>query len=287
MADLHFLANPARFRRFSQRVLPGLSLATVLALRGRPLARAGPVAARLPAGRDGAHHVRARALGLAVDGGLCAAGRAGRRAPGVAPSAGRADGARRRAGRRRASRWSACSPARCGAGRCGAPTGCGTRGSPRCCCCSSSISATSRSSRAYDDPERGDRAAAILALVGVINLPIIKFSVDWWNTLHQPASVDAARRPADPSRDPGAAAADGGWRCCCCSSCWCCCAPRPRSTAAGSRSRTRAHERTRVFICRPTRGARHPGRAAPSPRSRRAQVRRELAARGLRASARR
>jgi heme exporter protein C len=44
-------------------------------------------------------------------------------------------------------------------------------------------------SRAYDDAERGDRAAAILALVGVINLPVIKFSVDWWNTLHQPASV--------------------------------------------------------------------------------------------------
>jgi heme exporter protein C len=42
---------------------------------------------------------------------------------------------------------------------------------------------------AYDDPERGDRAAAILAVIGVINLPIIKFSVDWWNTLHQPASV--------------------------------------------------------------------------------------------------
>ena len=42
---------------------------------------------------------------------------------------------------------------------------------------------------AYDEPERGDRAAAILALVGVINLPVIKFSVDWWNTLHQPASV--------------------------------------------------------------------------------------------------
>ena len=44
-------------------------------------------------------------------------------------------------------------------------------------------------SRAFDSPERGDKAAAILALVGVINLPIIKFSVDWWNTLHQPASV--------------------------------------------------------------------------------------------------
>ncbi|MHB1216897.1 MAG: heme ABC transporter permease [Alphaproteobacteria bacterium] len=42
---------------------------------------------------------------------------------------------------------------------------------------------------AFDDPARGQRAAAILALVGVVNLPIIKFSVDWWNTLHQPASV--------------------------------------------------------------------------------------------------
>ena len=43
--------------------------------------------------------------------------------------------------------------------------------------------------RAIDDPGRAARAAAILTLVGVINLPIIKFSVDWWNTLHQPASV--------------------------------------------------------------------------------------------------
>src|SRR5665213_645912 len=42
---------------------------------------------------------------------------------------------------------------------------------------------------AFDDRSRGTRAAAILALVGVINLPIIKFSVDWWNTLHQPASI--------------------------------------------------------------------------------------------------
>ncbi len=42
---------------------------------------------------------------------------------------------------------------------------------------------------AFDDPTRGHRAAGILALVGVVNLPIIKFSVDWWNTLHQPASV--------------------------------------------------------------------------------------------------
>jgi heme exporter protein C len=42
---------------------------------------------------------------------------------------------------------------------------------------------------AFDDETRGARAGAILALVGAVNLPIIKFSVDWWNTLHQPASV--------------------------------------------------------------------------------------------------
>jgi heme exporter protein C len=40
-----------------------------------------------------------------------------------------------------------------------------------------------------EDPGRGSRAAAVLTLVGAINLPIIKFSVDWWNTLHQPASI--------------------------------------------------------------------------------------------------
>lgn len=43
--------------------------------------------------------------------------------------------------------------------------------------------------RTLDDPSRAGRAAAILTLVGFINIPIIKFSVDWWNTLHQPASV--------------------------------------------------------------------------------------------------
>jgi heme exporter protein C len=43
--------------------------------------------------------------------------------------------------------------------------------------------------QAFDDPAKGGRAAAILALVGAVNVPVIKFSVDWWNTLHQPASV--------------------------------------------------------------------------------------------------
>ena len=49
---------------------------------------------------------------------------------------------------------------------------------------------------AIDDKARAGRAAAILALVGLVNLPIIKFSVDWWNTLHQPASVFRIGGPA-------------------------------------------------------------------------------------------
>ena len=49
--------------------------------------------------------------------------------------------------------------------------------------------------RAFDNPERGARAGAILALVGVVNLPIIKFSVDWWNTLHQPATITLTGSP--------------------------------------------------------------------------------------------
>lgn len=52
---------------------------------------------------------------------------------------------------------------------------------------------------AIDEPERAARAAAILALVGAVNVPIVKFSVDWWSTLHQPASVV---RMDGPSIDP-------------------------------------------------------------------------------------
>ena len=50
--------------------------------------------------------------------------------------------------------------------------------------------------RTVDDPARAGRAAAVLTLVGAVNLPIIKFSVDWWNTLHQPASVVRMGGPA-------------------------------------------------------------------------------------------
>ena len=50
-----------------------------------------------------------------------------------------------------------------------------------------------------DDEAKAARAAAVLGLVGLINLPIVKFSVDWWNTLHQPASL---LRAGGSSLDP-------------------------------------------------------------------------------------
>lgn len=53
---------------------------------------------------------------------------------------------------------------------------------------------------AFDDTQRGINAGAILLMIGAVNIPIIKFSVDWWNTLHQPASVSRLDAPAiDPS----------------------------------------------------------------------------------------
>ena len=48
---------------------------------------------------------------------------------------------------------------------------------------------------AIDDPRRADKAGAMIALVGVVNVPIIYFSVKWWNTLHQGASVSLTQSP--------------------------------------------------------------------------------------------
>ena len=63
--------------------------------------------------------------------------------------------------------------------------------------------------RAVEDPSRAARAAAILTLVGAINIPIIKFSVDWWNTLHQPASVMRIGGPIARPRVSDSAPGDG------------------------------------------------------------------------------
>ena len=53
--------------------------------------------------------------------------------------------------------------------------------------------------KAFDSPERGEQGGNILLMIGIINLPIIKFSVEWWNTLHQPASIS---RFGAPTIDP-------------------------------------------------------------------------------------
>jgi heme exporter protein C len=52
---------------------------------------------------------------------------------------------------------------------------------------------------AMDDEQKAARAAAILALVGAVNLPIVKFSVDWWNTLHQGESIFRKGGPTLPA----------------------------------------------------------------------------------------
>ena len=55
-------------------------------------------------------------------------------------------------------------------------------------------------SNSFENKTKGDKYAAILSLVGITNLPIIKWSVDWWNTLHQPASISKFSSPSiDPS----------------------------------------------------------------------------------------
>ena len=101
------------------------------------------------------------------------------------------------------------------------------------------------------------RAGSVLALVGVVNLPIIKFSVDWWNTLHQPASVMRHRRAEDRHLD--AACRCWSWRSgftLLFSGC-CCCACAPRSTSARS---------TALRLMRRRRRDAEPARARPAGR---------------------
>ena len=51
----------------------------------------------------------------------------------------------------------------------------------------------------FEDPIKAGKASAILALVGLVNIPIIKYSVVWWNTLHQPATITLTEKPAMPA----------------------------------------------------------------------------------------
>ncbi len=195
MADLHFLANPARFRRFSQRVLPGLGFTTVLMLA------VGVYMAFFVAPEDYQQGKTVRIMFLHV------------------PSAWLSMGGYALLAALGASLLVWRHPLAALMARAAAPVGASFAA---VCLLTGSLwgrpmwgtywvwdaRLTSMLllfflylghialSRAYDSPERGDRAAAILALIGVINLPIIKFSVDWWNTLHQPASITRLDAPA-------------------------------------------------------------------------------------------
>ncbi|MEA1081557.1 heme ABC transporter permease CcmC [Marinobacter qingdaonensis] len=53
--------------------------------------------------------------------------------------------------------------------------------------------------RAINDEKSAARAVAVLVLVGVVNIPIIKYSVEWWNTLHQPATFKLTEKPSMPA----------------------------------------------------------------------------------------
>jgi heme exporter protein C len=195
MADLHFLANPARFRRFSQRVLPGLAFATVLGLA------VGLYLALLQSPPDYQQGETVRIMFVHVPSAwLSMAGYALLAVLGASLLVWR-------------------HPLAALMARATAPVG-----ACFALVCLATGSLWGRPmwgtywvwdarltsmlllfflylghialSRAYDDSDRGDRAAAILALVGAINLPIIKFSFDWWNTLHQPASIMRLDAPA-------------------------------------------------------------------------------------------
>ncbi|MGD9878989.1 MAG: heme ABC transporter permease [Reyranella sp.] len=195
MADLHFLANPARFRRFSQRVLPGLTLATLLSLGvGLYLALWGspPDYQQGETVRIMFVHVPSAWLSMAGYALLAALGAALLvwRHPLAALMA------------RGAAPVGACFALTClltgslwGRPMWGTYWVWDARLTSMLLLFFLYLGHMALT-HAFDDSERGDRAAAILALAGVINLPIIKFSVDWWNTLHQPASVAKLSGPA-------------------------------------------------------------------------------------------
>ena len=188
MADLHFLANPARFRRFSQRVTGGLTLATVLTLAvGLYLAliAAPPDYQQGETVRIMFVHVPSAWLAMAGYGLLAVLGGsllvwrhplAALMARGAAPVGATFAAVCLITG----SLW--------GRPMWGTYWVWDARLTSMLLLFFLYLGHIALSN-AYDHAERGDRAAALLALIGAVNLPVIKFSVDWWNTLHQPASV--------------------------------------------------------------------------------------------------
>ena len=194
MADLHFLANPARFRRFSQRVLPGLGFATVLMLA------VGVYLAFFVSPEDYQQGKTVRIMFVHV------------------PSAWLSMGGYAMLAALGASLLVWRHPLAALMARAAAPVGASFAA---VCLLTGSLwgrpmwgtywvwdaRLTSELilfflycgymalQAAIDDPRRADRAGALIAIVGAVNVPIIYFSVKWWNTLHQGASVSLTAAP--------------------------------------------------------------------------------------------
>src|SRR5690349_23964874 len=198
MADLHFLANPARFRRFSQRVQPGLAFATILSLA------VGLYLALVQSPPDYQQGETVRIMFIHVPSAwLSMVGYALLAVLGASLLVWRHPLAALMA--RAAAPVGACFALVClltgslwGRPMWGTYWVWDARLTSMLLLFFLYLGHIALS-RAYDDPDRGDRAAAILAVVGAINVPIIKFSVDWWNTLHQPESI---LRLGGPTIDP-------------------------------------------------------------------------------------
>jgi heme exporter protein C len=198
MADLHFLANPARFRRFSQRVLPSLSLATVLAfcvglyfalVQSPPDYQQGETVRIM--------FVHVPSAWLAMFGytliAIASIGSLIWRHP-------LADVAAKTAAPIGAT---FCFLALVTGSLWGKPMW-GTYWVWDARLTSMLVLFLLYLGlialwQSIEEPGRAGRAATILAIVGFVNVPIIKFSVEWWNTLHQPASIF---RKGGPTIDP-------------------------------------------------------------------------------------
>ena len=190
-------ANPGKFLALANAILPwlwGLTLALFaiglyLALVRSPADYQQGETVRImyvhvPAVLDGADGLYDHGIASAVSDHLPS-------------SACRCRGQDRRADRCRLLLPSPRPPDHCGASPCGAPGGSGMRDSPRCSCSSCSISAISPCGRRSMIRIAPQRSPASWALAGFVNVPIIKFSVDWWNSLaSRRASFASAGRPS-------------------------------------------------------------------------------------------
>lgn len=188
MATLHFLANPARFRRFSQRALPALSLATALVMA------AGLYLALVQSPPDYQQGETVRIMFVHVPSAWIAmAGYALLAGLGAALLVWRHPLAALMA--RAAAPVGAVFSAVClltgalwGRPMWGTYWVWDARLTSMLVLLLLYLGLLALRS-AVEDPNQAGRAAAVLTLVGFVNVPIVKFSVDWWNTLHQPASV--------------------------------------------------------------------------------------------------